>query len=320
MPKVVFFTQLDPELHPLLTQHAPDGYTVEVAATDTPVAEKTALLSDADALILFPSRIEDEVLESAKQLKHIQLVSAGFEHMNLELIKKLGLTISNNGGANSIDVAEQTIALIMGIYRRLIELDYDVRNDRWYAMETGKCTYTIWNKTVGLIGLGNIGRRVARLLKPFDCRLIYSDAYPASPEVEQELGITRVELPDLLAQADIVSLHVPINDETRHLINAERLSQMKSNAVIINTCRGGVIDETALTEALKSGQIAYAGLDVLEQEPPDPSNPLFKLDNVLLTPHAAGITRDTWDRRGSFVFGNIQRALSGDTPEAQIGL
>jgi phosphoglycerate dehydrogenase-like enzyme len=319
MPKVVFFTQLDPELHPLLTQHAPDGYTVEVARTDAPADEKSAILSDADALILFPSRIEDDVLKSARQLKHIQLVSAGFEHMNLDLVKQLGLTISNNGGANSIDVAEQTIALIMGIYRRLVELDYDVRNDRWYAMETGQCTYTIWNKTVGLIGLGNIGRRVARLLKPFDCELIYSDAFPAPAEVESELGISRVELPELLERSDIVSLHVPINHQTRHMISGSQLAAMKSNAIVINTCRGGVIDEAALTDALTNKQIAYAGLDVLEQEPPDPANPLLKLDNILLTPHAAGITHDTWDRRGSFVFGNIARALSGESPEAQIG-
>lgn len=319
MPKVVFFTQLDPELHPLLTQHAPDGYEVVVAETNTPVDRKSEILSDADALILFPSRIEDEVLRSATKLKHIQLVSAGFERMNLDLIKELGLTISNNGGANSIDVAEQTIALIMGIYRRLIELDQDVRTDRWYAMETGKCTYTIWNKTVGLIGLGNIGRRVARLLKPFDCEIIYSDAYPATSEVEAELGVSRVELPELLERSDIVSLHVPFNEHTDRMIGADQLAAMKSNAIIINTCRGGVIDEAALTKALQSNQIAYAGLDVLAKEPPDLDNPILKLDNVLLTPHAAGITRDTWDRRGSFVFGNIKRAIGGEAPEAQIG-
>jgi len=318
MPKVVFFTQLDPELHPLLTQHAPDDYIVEVADTDLSVQEKSDLLPDADALILFPSRIEDEALRAAKQLKHIQLVSAGFEHMNLELIQELGLTISNNGGANSIDVAEQTMALILGVYRRLIDLDADVRNDRWYAMETGKCTYTIWNKTVGLIGLGNIGRRVARLLKPFDCTLIYSDAYPASPEVEADLGITSVELRELLERADIVSMHVPFNESTNKMIRADQFAQMKENAIIVNTCRGGVIDEAAMIDALTSKRIAFAGLDVLEKEPPDPENPLFKLENVLLTPHAAGITRDTWDRRGRFVFGNIARALSGEAPESPI--
>ena len=318
MPKVVFFTDLDSELHPLLTQHAPSDYTVEVAESKTPVSEKISLVVDADAIILFPSRIEEEVLRWAKNLKHIQLVSAGFEHMDLELCKELGLTLSNNGGANSIDVAEQTMALILGIYRRLIDLDADVRNDRWFAMETGKTTYTIWNKTVGLIGLGNIGKRVARLLKPFDCELIYSDAYRASAEVEAELAITHVTLPELLERADIVSLHVPINDETRHMISTEQLAAMKSNAIIINTCRGGVIDEGALTQALQDNQIAFAGLDVLEQEPPSPANPLLRLNNVLLTPHAAGITRDTWDRRGGFVFGNIQRALSGQTPEALI--
>ena len=319
MPKVVFFTQLDPDLHPLLTQHAPDSYVVEVAATGMLASEKSELLKEADALILFPSRIEDDVLRSADKLKHIQLVSAGFEHMNLKLCAELGLTVSNNGGANAIDVAEQTVALILGIYRRLIDLDADVRNGRWFDTTTGKCTYTIWNKTVGLIGLGNIGRRVARLLKPFGCDLIYTDAYPASGEVETELAITRVDLPDLLRRSDIVSLHVPINDDTRHMISAEQLSLMKSNALIINTCRGGVIDETALTEALSSGQIAFAGLDVLEQEPPDSENPLLKLGNVLLTPHAAGITHDTWNRRGKFVFENIALSLAGKTPKARIG-
>ena len=318
MPKVVFFTQLEPELHLLLTQHAPDGYNVEVGATDTLVSEKSVLLNDADALILFPRRIEDEVIRSAKQLKHIQLVSAGFEHMNLDLCRELGLTVSNNGGANSIDVAEQTIALILGVYRRLIDLDADVRGDRWYQMETGKCTYTIWNKTIGLIGLGNIGRRVARLLKPFDCELIYSDASPAPSEVEKELDISRCELPELLERADIVSLHVPLNDATRHMIGAGQLARMKSSAIIINTCRGGVIDEVALTKVLSSRKIAFAGLDVLEQEPPDPRNPLLKLDNLLLTPHAAGITRDTWGRRGRFVFENIARSLAGKTPKALI--
>ena len=318
MPKVVFFTQLAPELHPLLTQHAPEDYLVEVALTETSVSKKSALLSDADALILFPSRIEDDVLQSARKLKHIQLVSAGFEHMNLNLIRNLGVTISNNGGANSIDVAEHTMALILGVYRRLIDLDADVRKDRWYDMETGKSTYTIWNKTVGLIGLGNIGRRVARLLKPFDCELVYSDACPAKPEVEAELGISRLELPDLLERSDIVSLHVPFNDATSKMISTGQFALMKSNAIIINTCRGGVIDESALAMALKRKQIAFAGLDVLEQEPPDPTNPILKLDNILLTPHTAGITRDTWDRRGQFVFGNIVRAIAGKKPDALI--
>ena len=318
MPKVVFFTDLDPELHPLLTQHAPSDYVVDVAESKTPVPDKIRMVEDADAIILFPSRIEEEVLRSAKNLKHLQLVSAGFEHIDLALCKELGLTLSNNGGANSIDAAEQTIALILGIYRRLIDLDADVRNDRWFAMETGQTTFTIWNKTVGLIGLGNIGKRVARLLKPFDCELIYSDAYRAPAEVESDLDITHVPLSELLERADIVSLHVPINDDTRHMISTEQLAAMKSNAIIINTCRGGVIDETALTAALKAQQIAFAGLDVLEQEPPDPANPLLGLNNVLLTPHAAGITHDTWNRRGSFVFGNIERALSGQTPEALI--
>ena len=208
--------------------------------------------------------------------------------------------------------------MILALYRRFVEMDHNVRTNNWRGIDSGGTTYCIDGKTVGLIGLGQIGQRVARLLRAFGATVIYYDAFPAKPEVEQELGVERVELETLLQRADVISLHVPLNDSTKGLINARTLGLMKSNAILVNTCRGPVVDEAALTVALQTGQIAGAALDVLIHEPPTADNPLLQLDNVLFTPHTAGVTRDTWARRGKFIFANLQRVLAGEKPLASV--
>lgn len=318
MPNVVFFTFLKPELAQLVSAHAPADYRVETRPIDLPAAEKIPLVRQADFLLLFPGRIEDEVLRAGEGLKLIQLVSAGFEGMDLELCQKLQLPVANNGGTNSTDVAEHTLALALGVYRRLTAMDRAVR-DSTVPPESGETTYTIDGKRVGIIGLGHIGQKVARLFKAFGAELCYSDAMQAPAAVEKELGSRRVELDELLATSDIVSLHVPLNEHTRGLIGRDQLARMQASAVLLNTCRGGVVDEAALTEALAQGRILGAGLDVLAQEPPAPDNPLLQLENVLLTPHTAGVTRDTWARRGRFVFENFARVWNGEEPLARVG-
>lgn len=318
MPKVIFFTVLAPETAALLTQHAPADYQVAVHPIDLPDAEKQELLRDADFLILFPGVISDELLRTATNLKLIQLVSAGFDRINVQLCRELGIPLANNGGANALDVAEHTIALILAFYRRMLEMDANVRNGRWYAIDSGATTYTIRGKTVGIIGLGKIGQQVARLLNAFGAKICYYDLFPASAELEKELGVQRCSLDELLQQSDVVTLHVPLNNETRGLINERTLALMKPNALLVNTCRGPVVDEAALTTALQARQIAGAALDVLAEEPPAPDNPILQLDNVLFTPHTAGVTYDTWPRRGEFIFANLQRVWRGETPLATI--
>lgn len=319
MPQAVFFTPLEAELVEAFLRHKPDDLEVTVERPDADSVRRTALVKAADFLILFPGRIEDEVLRVGEKLRLINLVSAGFEHMNLDLCRSMGVPVANNGGTNAIDVAEHTLALILGAYRRLVILDNDVRHDRWDATPTGKVTRTIHGKTVGIVGLGHIGRRVAHLLQPFGAKLLYADALPAEASVEEELGVARADLGDLLERSHIVTLHVPLNDTTRHMIGSSELGLMKETALLVNTCRGGVVDEPALIQALRSGRPAFAALDVLEREPPDPANPLLELENVLLTPHTAGITRDSWERRGEFVFGNIEKVRRGEKPEAEVG-
>ena len=318
MPKAIFFTRLPADTAALLTDQAPPEITVTTYPMSMPDTEKAALVGDADFLIVFPGHIGDNVIRAAKQVKLIQLVSVGFDQMNLPLCQELGIPVANNGGTNALDVAEHTIAMILGFYRRFVEMDHNVRTDNWRGIDSGSTTYCIDGKTVGLIGLGQIGQRVARLARAFGATIIYHDAFPAKPEVEQELGAERVDLDALLQRADIVSLHVPLNDSTHGLINERSLGLMKSNAILVNTCRGPVVDEAALAVALTKGQIAGAALDVLAQEPPATDNPLLQLDNVLLTPHTAGVTRDTWARRGKFIFANLQRVWNGEKPLAAI--
>lgn len=318
MPNVLFFTRLDADLVSLLLEFAPDNFHVQVHSTDLPEAEKCKLAADADFIILFPSVLEDAVIRAAPKLKLVQLVSAGFDKMPMALLAERNIPVANNGGANAIDVAEHTLALILGLYRYLPQMDRNVRTAAWNALDSGQMTYTIHGKTVGIVGLGNIGRRVAALLQPFGANLLYYDAFPASPETESTLGITRVPLDLLLERSDIVTIHVPLNEQTHGLIGAEQLSRMKPSSILVNTCRGPVIQEAALIEALRNRQIMGAALDVLEKEPPAPDNPILSLENVLLTPHTAGVTRDTWSRRGQFIFENLQRVWQGEPAQAQV--
>lgn len=319
MPKVVVFTHLAPELASDLIAPAPPSWDVTVAPIDAPVPDKIAKAQTADFLILFPGVIEEEVVRSAPDLRLIQLVSAGFDRMPMDLCREMNIPVANNGGTNSIDVAEHTLALILGLYRLLPQMDQNVRRNAWKGIDSGQATRTINGKRVGIIGLGNIGQRVARLLAPFGVDLLYADAFPQPPEVEEELSVTRVDLDELLQRSDIVTLHVPLNEATHHLIGPRELGMMSREALLINTCRGPVVDETALTLALEEGKIRGAGLDVLDQEPPDPDNPLLTFENVLLSPHIAGVTRDTWRRRGEFIFENLARVWAGEEPEARVG-
>lgn len=311
MPKVVYFTSQSPEEAQLLIGCAPQDFKVDVYSHTLSDLEKINLVVDADFLLLFPGHISEPVLKAAPHVRLIQLVSAGYEGMDL---KSLDIPVANNGGSNAVDVAEHTLALILGFYRRLADLSHKTRSAHWSGHNTGTTTYTINGKTVGIIGFGHIGRQVARILRGFGAYLLYTDLQAASTELERELRVSRVGMIELLQSSDIVTLHVPLTPATRDLVGRRELAYMKPSALLVNTCRGPVVDESVLTGVLREGRILGAALDVLHQEPPDANNPLLTLDNVLLTPHVAGVTRDTWRRRGEFIFQNMQRVWKGQPP------
>jgi phosphoglycerate dehydrogenase-like enzyme len=174
--------------------------------------------------------------------------------------------------------------------------------------------FELEGKTVGLVGFGNIGQQVAKRLRGFDARVIYYDVFRRSPEEEAQFNVQYVPLETLLETADVVSLHVPLNHDTQGMIDARALARMKPKAILINTCRGEVVQEEALIDALRQGRILAAGLDTQAKEPADPDNPLLTLPNVTLTPHSAGPTVDSFRKRFHNGYANIQRVASGQPP------
>ena len=318
MRKILFISSLATRLSEQVIQHqSPDDKVLVVSPEESPV-EIQRLISEQEYLILFPSTLGDEEIEAGKNLQLVQLVSAGFDRVNLELCRSLGVPVANNGGTNAPDVAEHALMFMLSYLRRFVDFDRFVKAGQWRGIDSAQTTFALGGKTVGIIGLGKIGQRVAQLLAPFGAKIIFYDAFPPPLEVQEELRAVRVSLDQLLVEADIITIHVPLNDDTRQMINAESLGRMKSSALLINTCRGEVIDEQALATALKEGQIRAAALDVMVEEPPAADHPLLGLENVIFTPHTAGVTFDSFSRRGEFIFANIDRVARGEEPLALV--
>ena len=311
--KVVFFTNIDAELRQVVADKALPGMDVVTAPADMDDDEKVDLVRDADFIMLFPGKISDRVLQAAHKCKLIQLLSAGYDEMNLPLAEDLGIAVANNGGANRVAVAEHTIMLMLATHRRMMWYANNVKAGRWKKEQDRKIdVFELEGKTLGIIGMGNIGRQVARRAAAFDLELQYYDKYhPLTPVEEETMGIKAVPMDTLLETSDIVSTHVPLTRETYGMIGKRELELMKPTGVVINTSRGGVIDETALAEALISGTISAAGLDVMEHEPPDPNDPLLQIENLIITPHTAGPTLESIPKRAANAFENIQHVWSG---------
>jgi phosphoglycerate dehydrogenase-like enzyme len=298
---------------------APPGLDVTLVDLDLSPSEQVELCRDADAII--SSHITVDVLKECPRVKLIQTLSAGFDRLDVTAIGEMGIPIANNGGANSIAVSEQTIALMIAVSKKtMLHWDMAVRQRRWRGDLGSLPMFEITNKTVGIVGLGRVGRQVARRLKGFDTRTIYCDVATIPMETQSELNAEPVSLAELLRESDIVTLHVPLNRQTRAMISHRELEAMKPTAYLINASRGPVVDEKALIQALRSGKIAGAGLDVLEEEPTPADNPLFEMDNVVITPHMAAASHETDLRASAFAYSNIKRILAGEPPQSLITL
>ena len=316
--KIAFLHGLHPEIVDLITPYTPDDWVTQVVNRDTPIEEQKAIVSDADFLLVYGAPLHDDVLRAAEKARLVQLLAAGYDRMNLSLMAALEVPCANNGGANSWAVADHAVLLMLALYKQLMHADPATREGRWNAPITGSNTFEMADKLVGVLGLGNIGRKVARRVQGFDAHVQYYDTYPSPEEEERNLGYRRVTLDELFRTSDILTCHTPLTSQTHHIVNSERLAMMKPTAVLINTSRGPVVDEAALIEALQEGKIAGAGLDVFEQEPVDPANPLLKMSNVVVTPHMAGTTWNTWFRRAEFAYQNMERVWNGAEPLATV--
>lgn len=315
--KIVFSqgTEMPPDIQALAQSMKPEGFALHHLPAGTSVDEIGAAIEDADYLLGFLRFIPDEAFAKASRLKLIQVLSAGYDAVNIAGARAARIPICTNGGANSVAVAEHAIMLMLAVYRKLVTYHPNVAAGRWNAgIPRTVDIYEMEGKTVGIVGLGNIGQQVAKRLRAFDCHLIYYDAFRRSPEEEARLDVTYVPLETLLETSDIVSLHVPLNDDTRGMIDAKALARMKPKAILINTCRGEVVAEADLIDALRHGTILAAGLDTQAKEPADPANPLLDLPNVTLTPHSAGPTVDSFRKRFGNGYANIAHVASGGAP------
>jgi len=308
--KILFAPSQSKEIMEIARGLTPRGFELVVADFDTPAFYEAA--ADAEFYMGLGRRIGGEFFRAAPKLKLVQLLSAGYDRVDIEAARKAKVPVANNGGANAIAVAEHTILLILAVLKRLVQFHNGVVAGQWRS--EGRVR-ELPGKTLGIIGLGNIGKKVARRAQAFDVRVQYYDVVRLTEDQEDALGVRFVLLSELLRTSDVVSLHVPLNESTRHLISDDQLALMKPDAIIVNTCRGPVIDENALHKALTSGKIAGAGLDVMVEEPPKKDHPLFKLPNVTFTPHSAGPTWENWTARFRNGFDNIERVAAGRAPK-----
>ena len=313
MSKVLFINGQGPQVAETFTRLAPVDFSVEVLPYGSPPETVLTALADADYLVLHPATLTGEVIRQAQHLKLIQLLAAGYDKVDLATAQQCAIPVATNGGANAWAVAEHAIALLLALYKRLVACDAAVRRGDWRQPVDGFNTFELAGKTVGIVGAGNIGRKVARRLHAFETQILYY-APNEVPELEEALGARRVRLDELVTQADVISLHAPLTPATPGLLGAPQFAAMKPGTVLINTSRAELVDEAALIDALLQRKIAGAGLDVFPQEPIRRDHPLLALDNVLLTPHTAGHAFEGWARRCEFAWLNIRRVAAGASP------
>ncbi len=268
------------------------------------------LLPGVDGFIAGLDSINAEALQTADRLKVISRYGVGVDNVDLEYAHKKNIVVTNTPGANSVSVAELAIGLILSLIRQIPQAIEATRSGGWPRMNG----LSLEGKTVGIIGFGSIGRQLARRLAGFDCCLLAYDPYPDLSFAGQ-FGVQMLSLDDLLSQSDIISLHLPLSPATQGLVNETFLAKTKPGTMLINTARGEIIDEDALYKALKSGQLAGAALDVFCPQPPQPSNPLLSLPNVLVTPHMGAHTDGATNSMGWLSLNDCLAVLRGEEPK-----
>ncbi|MFF4504377.1 2-hydroxyacid dehydrogenase [Streptomyces sp. NPDC001401] len=289
-----------------------------VEATD----EDPAALRAAHVIITALSPVTAEHLAAAPDLELVQCASHGFEYVDVDAARARDVLVCNIGssGAESQNVAEQTFALMLALAKQLIPAHTALVEADWALPRLQRSLTELCGKTLGIVGLGGIGQEVARRAVAFDMTIVYAGRRRLPQETEARLGGARhVPLDELLRTADYVSLHAPLTDRTRHLLDAERLALLKPTAFVINTARGALIDQDALADALEKGALAGAGIDVFDPEPPTPALRLLKSPNVVLSPHVGGVTRETLVRIALAAVQNVADFLTGGEARDVVG-
>ena len=265
----------------------------------------TERMKEADIAVISNIKLPADVLQQCTHLQYLSVAFTGLDHIDLAYCKSHNIAVQNAAGYSTTAVSELAVGMMLDLLRQITHFDGTIREGKGRGMFLGR---ELRGKTVGVVGTGAIGTATIRLLLAFGCRVL---AYNRSEHADVvQLGVRYTDLNTLMRESDIVTLHVPMTDETYHLINRERLAMMKANAILVNTARGNVVDIPALAEALTAGTIAGAAIDVYEQEPPLPlDHPLLKAPNCICLPHIGYASREAFDIRADIVFDHVRNYL-----------
>ena len=307
MKKIALVGPYHPKTRETLYQMCPAGFDLY----DVPTREDYSKLSEADYVIIRTIRLEGGDLANATRLRFIQKWGAGYDSLDIPGISARDIPVATCVGINAQPVAELAVLHILAVYRHLLVANRRLKENVWAKDEFSSSSYLISGKTVGLVGLGNIGRKVAKIIQGFGATVQYYDMFRITEAQEQALGITYCPLDTLLATSDIVSLHVPLTEQTVNLIDKARLAMMKPTAILVNTARGGIVNEADLLEALQEKRILGAGLDAFAAEPPGADCPFYSLENAVITPHIGGNTADNDVNMIARCFENIKKFSDG---------
>ena len=289
----------------------PGDYRLLIA-TERSVAHQISLIEKAHHAITGQVAVPSDMLHAAPHLRLIHKWGVGLDNIDLETAEALGIAVARLAGGNAIPVAEYTLGLMISTLRHIAWAHDALKAGRWLGGALAHDSLMLHGRTLGIVGCGAVGQQVARLARAFGCQMLYTQRTRLAVSLESELSVRYCSLDTLLAESDVVSLHCPLTDATRGLINAQAFQKMKPSAVLINVARGGVVDEQALVEALSTRRILAAASDVFETEPLPEGSPLRQLDNLVLSPHIAAVSADNFAPTVLRMFANIARVDRGE--------
>lgn len=275
--------------------------------------ELKEIVEDIDGVVVGVDDWNEDVFKLAPKLKGMARFGVGVDNIDLNAAKEHGIIVCNSPGINSSAVAEQAVALLLSLIRNIPEMNSAVRKGEWPR----PMFHELKSRTIGFLGFGTIARNVAQRLAGFGPEMIAYDKYP-NQEAADKLGVRLVSQEEVLKESDIISIHLPATDETKHLINKETIQQMKDGVYIVNTARGSIVNETDMAEALESGKVAGFGTDVFEHEPIDLSGPLFKYDNYIATPHVSAETFENCETTSVVTARALLAVFEGKEPENRL--
>ncbi len=297
----------------ILKETCPGGFSIKTLDKATREQLLEEVVNANYLLVSGRLRIDNEVLDAAPKLKMIQRTGVGTDMLDIGAINHRGIPVYVNAGINARSVAEHTVTLILACMKRLLEINSQVHHGIWNKQSTGVSTHELYDKTVGLVGMGNIGRIVASMLQAFGAKVVYTDISRQPEDVENRLGLTFYEtLDEMLSVIDVLSLHCPLTESNVEMINARALAMMKQGAIVINTARGPLVNPDDLYDAIISGHIHSAGLDTHLEEPIGSDYKLKELPNVILTPHIGGLSYEAFRSMMQGAINNIVAFENGD--------